>query len=177
MRIREIATITLAASIACAQAAGAPGTIANPHATPKPNLSMSTGGSGSRLTAAKPAGNMTHVRGCNQDGEDIVVGVIYLPKGSDNLWRSQGWYSIKAGQCRDLFDTDRSKFYLRAEEANGGGGTWGSDTNSCATYPGPYDFNLEGGHNDDPCPDGTDLVGFVQVTDASVGTFTYTFKP
>ncbi|HWD28243.1 MAG TPA: DUF1036 domain-containing protein [Rhizomicrobium sp.] len=91
------------------------------------------------------------MRACNHTSHVIMVASSFIPVGGSN-WRNKGWTSVGANACLDIFETNNTTFYARAEMKGDSDTFWGSDIKQCVEYPGPYDFYT--GSDDTTCPEG-----------------------
>jgi len=54
---------------------------------------------------------------CNKSSKKAFFSINYQPVGETQRWRHRGWWTVEAGACLYLFDTDNPHFVMRAESA------------------------------------------------------------
>lgn len=117
-----------------------------------------------------PASAQLTIQVCNESGRNVFSAVIYELNGQ---WRSEGWFRVNNGECRDIATGDNLRFYAFAEEVGNTDYYWGGSFEHCIWRPGPYDVVLN--PNDTSCPD--ESVMFTEWVADHYGTFTWTLDP
>lgn len=113
------------------------------------------------------------IRVCNRSYDPANVAVSYQPVGSGQFY-NEGWYTVPAGQCRDIARTDNAYFYAYAEVLNDGTRYWSGNHGLCVIYPGPYAFWSD---NSNYCSRGQELRDFVTMHANDWGPFTWNLDP
>lgn len=144
--------------------------VAGPAAAQKqPTWGAPTAGGG--VSAA--GGDVIVFRVCNRSSDPANVAVSYQPTASGRFY-NEGWYTVAAGQCRDLIQTDNAYIYGYAEVLNDGARFWAGDHGLCVIYPGPYAFWSD---DSEYCPRGTEVRDFVVMHALDWGVFTWNLDP
>jgi uncharacterized membrane protein len=110
------------------------------------------------------------IRICNESGRNAFTAVIYQ---RDGVWRSEGWFRVDNGACRDIVTADHLRFYAFAEEVDNTGYSWAGNFEHCITRPGPYNDVVN--PNNTTCPQ--ESVMFSEWVADHYGTFTWTLDP
>lgn len=153
-------TRLVAAMIAAAVAAGAPGLV---HAQSKPGMAP----------AVPVQAATVDIRVCNESGRNGTVAISYVEVGSGRFI-NRGWYDVANGACTALVSTDNANFYMYGDATDGSGLSWSGNHALCVRYPGPYTFWSDGS---DTCPSGYETRNFVVMRADDVGTYTWTLDP
>lgn len=93
----------------------------------------------SRLVTPAASSSYIQFEVCNETADEAVVAVHYIPIGA-NSWKNEGWYTIPAGQCKNVVRTTNAYIYARAEVSGDPDSFWAGDETHCVIYPGPFDF-------------------------------------
>ena len=105
------------------------------------------------MSTPAQARNTTVVfRACNNTDKTIMLASSFIPIGQSDNWRNKGWQPVSAHSCAEIFRTENTTFYARAERKGHSDQAWGSDIKQCVEYPGPYDFFTAS--DETSCPEG-----------------------
>lgn len=119
-----------------------------------------------------PASASLTIRVCNESGRNAFSAVVYRSGG---VWRSEGWFPVSNGECRDVALSDNLRFYVFAEEVGNIDYFWGGNFEHCIWRPGPYNDVID--PNTSVCQSGQESVMFAEWVADDFGTFTWTLDP
>ncbi|MCT8329166.1 DUF1036 domain-containing protein [Albidovulum sediminis] len=136
-------------------------------------IALSAASLGLAMPAAAEA--LLDLEVCNRSSDDAFVAVSYQPVGSsDSDWRNEGWYSVRAGECQIIAETDNAYFYMYAEVDGDSSRYWGGDHSECVEHPGPFGFWTRDG---EACESHQDVAEFVAMHADQPGRYTWNLDP
>lgn len=128
------------------------------------NSAPASGGSGGE--------GLLKIQVCNRSRDSASVALSFMEPG-DTRFINRGWFTVRAGECKILGQTDNATFYGYAD-VNGTDRFWGGDHSLCVEYPGPYTFYTS---RTGYCSDDQVTRDFVTMTATQAGTYTWNLDP
>lgn len=122
--------------------------------------------------AARGSQGLLKIQVCNRSRDGASVALSFIEPG-DEQFINRGWFSVRAGECKVLGETDNATFYGYAD-VDGTDRFWGGNHSLCVEYPGPYTFYTS---RDGYCTSSQDVRDFVVLTATEPGTFTWNLDP
>ncbi|KFN50327.1 DUF1036 domain-containing protein [Arenimonas composti] len=127
---------------------------------------------GSSAPAARSSEGLLKIQVCNRSRQGASVALSFIEPG-DTEFINRGWFTVRAGECKILGQTDNATFYGYAD-VEGTDRFWGGNHTLCVEYPGPYTFYTA---RDGYCTASQDTRDFVVLTATEAGTFTWNLDP
>jgi len=115
------------------------------------------------MAAPRPA--FADLSVCNENKQTVIAAVGYH---DGQIWVSEGWFTIRAGQCAPVYERPLSNryYYLYARTADRGR-YWGGDYYFCIHEP--NEFTIYG---DEGCD-----VGFLEIDTLDESVWTHSLVP
>lgn len=122
------------------------------------------------VAALRPAPARADLQLCNQSGQTVYAAIGYHDTAR-NKWRSEGWWTITSGACKQPISGNLTWRYIYVYgETDGLTRTWTGTYKFCTVSD---EFTIYADDND-PCYRGTGLE-FIELDTGDATSWTYTF--